>query len=311
MKINKILAFAAVSLLSGNVLFAQTTGGEEAMAFSAVSRDPVAAGRAFTGFSSTSGTAWASFNNVSVVPLSEKKLDVAASYQSWAPKGVKSSNISFGGALKLGKSSGLTIGFYHGGGQEYSLTDEAGNETGTFKPKETQLSVGYGAKIAGKFGVGANLKYLGSKLSEDDSYSSVGFDVMATAKFESFNVALGVTNVGVGVKSADGETFSLPSALTLGGTYKVELANNPFEANVDVNYYFSGNLTAAAGVQYDFAKVLSARAGYHFGTKEAVLPSFATVGLGVHFKGVRLDFAYLMANEALKNTITIGLGYSF
>ena len=70
-------------------------------------------------------------------------------------------------------------------------------------------------------------------------------------------------------------------------------------------------MTAAAGVQYSFRDMVFARAGYHYGADKAVLPSFASAGLGVKFFGVELNVAYLFASDALGGTMTFGLGYSF
>lgn len=53
------------------------------------------------------------------------------------------------------------------------------------------------------------------------------------------------------------------------------------------------------------------RAGYHYGTQDKGLPSFASAGLGLKFAGVELNAAYLFASEALGGTMTFGLGYSF
>lgn len=53
------------------------------------------------------------------------------------------------------------------------------------------------------------------------------------------------------------------------------------------------------------------RAGYHYGTQDKGLPSFASAGLGVKFFGVELNAAYLFASDAIGGTMTFGLGYSF
>jgi len=54
-----------------------------------------------------------------------------------------------------------------------------------------------------------------------------------------------------------------------------------------------------------------ARAGYHYGAAKEVIPSHASLGLGVKLFGARLDFSYLLAGESLGGTLALGLGYSF
>ena len=114
------------------------------------------------------------------------------------------------------------------------------------------------------------------------------------------------------MKSDSGDSFSLPASATIGADWVRQFSDSHgLRLAVDVDCLFSGNVTAAAGAQYSFKNMLFARAGYHFGTKEAVLPSFATVGLGVRFFGVSLDFAYLTGNDVIGNSMTFGLGYRF
>lgn len=302
------MTVAALAVMTYNVC-AQTSGGGEALGFSRVIHDPVAAGKAFAGTASTSGMAWASFTNAAVIPLSDKKLDMATSYQGWSPQGAGSTNISAGAGLRLGKKSGLAIGFYNGKGEDYTLMDAGGNEMGTFTPKELQFNLGYGIRLAKIFSAGVNLKYLHTKLADDASYSTVAVDVLFMAEMAMFKVAAGVTDVGSSVKADDGTSFSLPSAFTVAGSYDVGLVG--LEANLDASYYFKGGFTAALGAEYSFLKVMRVRAGYHYGSDKAVLPSFASAGLGVRLLGFSLDAAYLFGSDALQNTLTIGLGYSF
>ena len=85
--------------------------------------------------------------------------------------------------------------------------------------------------------------------------------------------------------------------------------------SLDADYYFALGFAAALGVEYSYADMAFVRAGYNMGG-EAVLPSFASIGAGVKFAGVELNLAYLLGfstlhSVAAKNTLSIGLGYSF
>lgn len=193
------------------------SAGDDALPFVRIVRDPVSASMGFAGVASGSETAYSSFRNSSVIPLSGDRFSTGFSYQNWAPDGVKTSNMNFGAAFKAGRF-GFAVGGAYQMGEEYTTADASGNPKGTFSPNDM------------------------------------------------------IVNGGVGLRILD-------------------------------------NLSA--GAQYSFKNMLFARAGYHFGTKEAVLPSFATVGLGVRFFGVSLDFAYLTGNDVIGNSMTFGLGYRF
>lgn len=302
-----ILTLALGCLLSLELSFAQ----EESLPFVRIGRDPVAGAMGFAGAANSSETAYSSFRNVSVIPLSENRLSAGFSYQNWAPDGVKSSNMNLGASFKAGRF-GFAIGGAYQAGDEYSIVDATGASKGTFKPNDLLVNGGVAFGILDDLSAGVNVRYASQKLTSEDSYSAVCADVFLTYRLSGLNVTAGVSSLGSSVKSASGDSFSLPASATIGADWTGTFSeSHGVRVAADVDYFFSGNLTVAAGAQYSFKDMVFARAGYHFGTKNAVLPSFATVGLGVKFFGVSVDVAYLTANEALGNTLTVGLGYRF
>lgn len=307
--LKKILMTAMTCLVTASFTSAQDG---EALPFIRIVRDPVSAGMGFAGVASGTETAYSSFRNSSVIPFTADKLSVGVSGQMWAPDGAKSTNLAFGTAFKAGKRLGFTVGGAYQLGEEYSSMDETGNPAGTFKPSDIVLNAGAGFLILDNLSVGANVRYASQKLSTDNSYSAVSADIFLTYKLSDLNVTAGVSSLGSSVKSESGDSFSLPTSATIGADWsKAFTESHGVRVAADVDYFFSGNVTAATGAEYSFKNMLFARAGYHFGSKDVVLPSFATVGLGVRFFGVSLDIAYLTANDILGNTLTFGLGYRF
>ncbi|MFA6592213.1 MAG: PorV/PorQ family protein [Bacteroidales bacterium] len=296
-------------------VFAQTEGGEEALGFSRITRNPQGAAMGFSGAASSSTAAWSSFGNSAVLPFYAGKMDIQAVYQSWAPDNdaLKTTNIAAGFSYKFGKKFGMSLGFVsQKDAEEYLVYNESGATKGSFTPSDMQLNIGAGLKIGKSYSIGANIKYLNSKLSEDDSYGTVAADIFVMGKFSNFNVAFGASNVGGSVKDANDKSFKIPSSMTLAGNYSTVLNKaHGFDVNLDADYYFTNNMTVAVGAQYAYDDMVFVRAGYHYGNKEAILPSFATLGAGVKFFGFRLDFAYLLGEDTLKGGMTIGLGYSF
>ncbi len=284
----------------------------EALPFVRIVRDPVSAGMGFSGVASVSGTTYSSFRNSSVIPFAAERISIGVSGQMWAPDGTKSTNLAFGSAFRAGERLGFSIGGAYQIGEEYSLMDETGNAAGKFKPNDMTLNAGVGFLILDNLSVGANVRYASQKLSSDNSYSAVSADVLLTYRLSDLNITAGVTSLGSSVKSVAGDSFSLPASATVGADWSKTFSEiHGLRLAADADYFFSGNVTVAAGAEYSFKNMLFGRAGYHFGTKDAVLPSFATVGLGVRFFGISLDVAYLTANDVLGNTITFGLGYRF
>lgn len=282
----------------------------EALPFVRIVRDPVSAGMGFAGVASGAETAYSSFRNSSVIPFAAENMSAGLSGQMWAPD--NSTNLGFGAAFKAGGRLGFSVGGAYQMGEEYSLTDESGNSNGTFKPNDMVLNVGAGFLIIDNLSAGANLRYASQKLSSDNSFSGISADVFLTYRLPDLNVTAGISSLGSSVKSEAGASFRLPMSATVGADWNKTFSEvHGVRVAADADYFFSGNFTLAAGAQYSFKDMVFVRGGYHFGTEDAVLPSFATVGLGVRFFGVSLDFAYLTGSEALGNTMTFGLGYRF
>ena len=284
----------------------------EALPFVRIVRDPVSAGMGFAGVASGSGTAYSSFRNSAVIPFSVERMAVGVSGQMWAPNGTKSTNLGLGAAFKAGKRFGVSIGGVYQQGDNYSIADESGNTTGTFKPKDMILNGGVGVKIIDNLAAGVNVRYASQKLSNDYSYSAMAADIFLTYRLADLNITAGISSLGSSIKSESGDFFRLPASATVGADWSKALTgSHGLRLAADVDCFFSGNIAAAAGAEYSFRNMLFARAGYHYGTEDAVLPSFATIGLGVRFFGISLDVAYLTANDVLGNTLTFGLGYRF
>ncbi len=67
------------------------SAGDDALPFVRIVRHPVSASMGFAGVASGSETAYSSFRNSSVIPLSGDRFSTGFSYQNWAPDGVKTS----------------------------------------------------------------------------------------------------------------------------------------------------------------------------------------------------------------------------
>lgn len=299
----------AIALLANIFAFGQ---GGEAMRFSAIVRDPAKAAMGFAGKAYLSSTAWASFSNPAAVAASENKFDAGAAYGIFAPKGTKHSGVVAGVSYKP-KKLGVTAGFLNQKGASYDvIEDNSGNSTGSFSPSQMQLNFGLAYSISKKISAGAAVKYMSEKIAKDATYNAVWADLFAMYVSGPLRAAAGLSNLGGKVEGANGTAYKLPSALSLGAGYCSSFAEaHTVNALLDVDWFFTGAITAALGAEYSYNDLAFVRAGYHFGCSKAIVPSFFSLGLGVKFKDARLDAAYLLGNENLSGTFSVGLGYSF
>lgn len=301
----------SISVLLAAAVPSLAEGAEESMPFGRIDRNPATAGMAFTGAASTSSIAWSSFVNSAVLPFYNGSFDAALSWQNWAPDAVKSSNLNVGAAYRINDIAGVSLGFATQSFESYDVIDQYGMPNGTFTPSVFVINGGFGVRFASFFSVGVNARYLSQKLTDGRTISAVCGDLMLLYKpYPGMGLTAGISSVGSGVKSVSGDSFNLHSA-KVAGDFATCFACTTLKVDLDMDYYFSGKFCAGIGAECGYQGLAFLRAGYHFGGKDAVLPSFATVGAGFRLSGISLDFAYLTANDSLGGSITIGLRYSF
>lgn len=322
MKMKMIYAALTAALFAfGTPLAAQedaVAGSSAALPFTAIQRDPVSAAMGGTLLgSSASGapSAWSSFSNPAALPYSRERVSIGLAYQLWQPSATN--NLCLGAGVnikeKFGVSAGLALGLNPG----VTLADDDGNAGEVFKPTDLQANVGFSYRFVKFLSLGVNARYAMSELSPEYKLSALLFDASLMASLGDFRIMAGVSDLGTRAgygKSSDlSVSYPVPSSLDLalswsrifGGDHRLAVA-------ADGRWYFSGfGIAASAGASYCWRELLSFRAGYHYGAR--LDGDYASLGAGVSFKGVALDFTILLAGSSnpMANTIAVGASYSF
>ena len=305
--------FAAAALLLTSIPSFAADDPTTALPWSRIDHNPATLGMGTAGYADLGTAAWSSFRNPAVLGIAPVTLSAAASWALWMPSSDEGAlhHINAAGAWRFGKM-GVALGASYMPGKEYEVYTLTGASEGKFTPKDLQINLGFGYEVMTDLSVGVNVRYLQQNLTENNDYTSFAGDIAAIYKIGDITSALGLSNIGTAIEDAAGNKYNIPTSLTLGSTWDAALAeNHGLKASVDADYYFSGECTAALGAQYAFKDMLFVRAGYHLATDHAVLPSFLTLGLGFRYAGFGLDAAYITANKALGNTLTLGLTYHF
>ncbi len=275
-------------------------------------KEPAVAALAGAGIASDKAVAYSAFRNAAVLPFYEGNGDITASYSMWSPSDLKANDINIGCGLKAGERFGYSVAVTRRGGATYDIIDDMGNAGGTFQTSTMMIAGGAGYKVADCFSVGLNLKYLTENLASDYKPSSFGTDIFAMYKQGGLNVAAGLSAVGSSIKDLAGNAYKLPMSLTAGLSYTIKTEEkSAVELDAAMDYFFSGNFTAAAGAQYIWNDIFAIRAGYHFGSETAAVPSYASFGAGFNIHGIHLDIAYITANPVIGGSLNLGLGYKF
>lgn len=295
--VRKILCVVS-ALACVTVSYAQEQ--QEALGFLRKQRDPAA----------LSGGAAAGWSNPSLASFGEKKLDAGFSYASWAA--APSSDLSMAASFRLNPRFTIVAELSADSGEKYDIYNNLGRVTGSFTPKDLIGGVGASFLLKDNLSIGALVKYASSKLSLDASYGSVAADVFITGHYKGLTATAGVSSLGPGVESSDGTKYPLPASGSFGFGYTCDFGDKlRTEVWLTSDVYFSGAVAEGVGASLCYASLLTLRVGNNNGGN-GVIPSYSTIGGGVHFSFFSIDGVYYLtaADSPLSNTFAVALRMS-
>lgn len=276
----------------------------QSLSFLQIPQDPAIAGLAGAGVAMQSVNPLE--NNMADAALGQKTLQVSASYALWQPKinqyGLLGASAMYRVIPKL--SVALSVkGFLS---PEYDILTANGQKSGSFKPMDLSFAAGAAYQLNENMSAGVAARFIVSSLGESLKGSTAAFDLSFKYASESLQAGLVVSNLGGKIKYGEA-SYSLPMTAKAGAAYTI----SGFTASLEGDYVLGGGLMAGLGLQYAYNDMLFARAGYHYGASDKVLPSHAALGIGAKFAGIQLDVTYLLASSTLGGTLAFGIGYSF
>ena len=272
------------------------------------------------------GKGFSIYTNSAAAALSDDDFAVSASYGMWQPKLANMTNFAVGAFYKFSDRYTVGLGFR-------GLMQPLGNymdENGIMVSQgatSTKMSVeaSFGMHIIKGFAAAVNFHFFYDMLMQDSNGMGFGVDVDLMYSHKYFNVALSAKNLGPDMSYGTGVTQPLPMEFRLGYSGDYEVVDDILDITpaVDANCVMISNqgsaitpvITAGVGAEFEFIDMVSIRGGYRYSAKEAFMPSYATVGLGVEFFGIGIDAAYYigtgLAGDVLTNSFKVGLSYKF
>lgn len=187
---------------------------------------------------------------------------------------------------------------------------------------DMSVDAGYTRRIGERWGVGVVARYLHLE-RPDRSANAIAVDLSALyvmplegiGHYTTLRFGGKLGNVGGYVGDTD---YTLPMYLTAGAAFDTFVTDaHEVTLGLDAGYYFTPGAVrgfqASLGAEYNLMQLFLFRAGYHFGERDAYYPSYASLGAGVRFMHLRLDFAYLFAKKDtfLRNTWSLSFGFDF
>ena len=195
-----------------------------------------------------------------------------------------------------------------------ALTNPLGIITGTYKPIDFSVDVGYAYKLAPKLSVGTTLYYIRSQMSPEHTSNAFACDVGLLYKQDWFSLGLTAKSLGPPIQY---EEFSsaLPARVELGAGVFLPMADNHvLQANLQGSYMlYYGGIAAGAGLRYTFKEWIGVSTGFRYGTPDKEVPSFLSAGLDITWAGLKIQGTWLYGfyKGLLTNSFSVGLGWVF
>lgn len=267
--------------------------------------DPVTAGLAASTLA-MDASAFAVADNASAMSFSHSQFRSALSCGLWQPTVADSKSLEVGAFFKMKDRIALGFTASYILDKETSITNINGAVIGAYTPQDVTLRVGASYLLGESLSLGLNARLLHSSIGPELSGTAVGADMSAMFRKKSWSASVALCNLGTSI-SYGSESYASPMLLRAGGAAAVE----GFTFSAEADYLFEGAFSAAAGAEYGLSDMAFARIGYHYGSSDKGLPSFASAGIGIKLYGVNLDLSYLFLSETLQNSVSLSLGYSF
>lgn len=184
------------------------------------------------------------------------------------------------------------------------------------------VDLGYSRRIGPEWGIGIVGRYLhlrrpGANADALAADVSVAWShpLEHVGSYSTLRLGAKVANLGGYIGHASGE---LPTSVTAGIALDSFLSDaHEITVGLDAGYCCTPSAVrgfyGSVGAEYNLMQFVQLRAGYHYGEKSDWSPSYTSVGAGVRFLHLRLDFAYLIAarSNRMHNTYSLSFGLDF
>ncbi len=204
-----------------------------------------------------------------------------------------------------------------------TATDVDGTVTGTFSSYELAPALAYGTELAKDLGFGVALKFVRVDLAPADltldrakgAGSTFAADIGGLYKLPQWKSSIGlvVQNLGPKISYIDAD-----QADPIGRNAKLGVAVTPFEneiyrvlvvADVNKSLLSNGAWIEDVGGEFEFNRLLALRAGYVYDPRGTIRDM--TFGLGLNYRGIRIDYASVPQSEFLARVNRFSASYHF
>lgn len=178
---------------------------------------------------------------------------------------------------------------------------------GEYGVYDVSFALAFARYVVPNVSVGVSVKSILERIDEV-SAKGVAFDVgiYHISRIEGVKLAAVAGNLGPRMKF-DSEEFPLPAYGKIGGSYEraIPALDGGILASLDIMFPNDDDVREHLGAEYNYQRMLFLRAGYKAGYDS----QGATFGLGVNYRSVSIDYAWMLVKNDLGDSHRIGLGF--
>lgn len=178
----------------------------------------------------------------------------------------------------------------------------------TFNAQNFAMGLSLGYKVNEMLSLGITGKFLFEKIYVDNA-SGFAVDLGGLYKKERLSVGLAISNLG-SMSELRNVSSKLPVSVRGGASYLVPITGLQSGLLIGVDGYKvldGGKMHANAGAEFLYKDFLALRVGYQSGYENKGL----TTGIGLKYKSINLDYAFVPYKYSLGSSHTITLGTNF
>ncbi len=177
-----------------------------------------------------------------------------------------------------------------------------------FNAQNFALGLSLAYKISENIQVGVTGKFIYEKIYIDNA-SGFGIDLGGLYIKDKLSVGASVSNIG-SMNELRTEASKLPASIRFGASYLIDVPKLSGGLRISADGYKvldGGKIHGNAGLEFAYKEFLSIRAGYQTGYEDRGL----TTGLGLKYKALSLDYAFVPYKFSIGSSHTFTLGTSF
>jgi len=191
---------------------------------------------------------------------------------------------------------------------DIQIREIPGEQTGQFTAQNLALGLSLGYKVNEMLSLGLTGKFLFEKIYVDNA-SGIALDLGGLYTKENLSIGAAISNLG-SMSQLRNESTKLPASIRLGGSYSIILVGITSKLLIGVDGYkvlSGGKFHANTGAELQYKDFLALRVGYQSGYENKSI----TTGIGLKYKAINLDYAFVPYKYSLGSSHTITLGTNF